>query len=196
MQSTFKYFFWGSPVEETPLFALYDVFDNHFMIQSYNYSHLFAIRKLIRSKTVLDIVELTNVPNLLENNLIDNSVVENWGLESMHIDLFRDATPRWKNQNDEKIFYETAVIKDPVLKQVDSKFDDFKIDLQKQIFFIHYCLETTNSNNVKNHLQKSIELGKNYNDVIDKFLNFSDINDLESKQDMFYFLRFNNLFYE
>lgn len=196
MQSTFKYFFWGSPVEETPLFALYDVFDNHFMIQSHNYSHLFAIRKLIRSKTLLDMVELTNVPNFYENQLIDNSVVENWGLESIHNDCFRDATPRWRNQTDEKLFYETAVIKDPVLKQVDLKFDNFKIDLQKQIFFIHYCLEATKSNNVKIHLQKSIELGINYNDVIDKFLNLIDIDDLESKQDMFYFLRSSNLFYE
>ena len=49
---------------------------------------------------------------------------------------------------------------------------------------------------LKNHLQKSIELGINYNDVIDKFLNLIDIDDLESKQDMFYFLRSSNLFYE
>ena len=196
MSPEFNYFFWASPVKDKPLFALYDAFDNHLMIQSYDHACLFAVRKLIRSKTILDIVELTNIPNLVENNLIDNSVVENWGLEYIHNDLFRDATPRWKNQHDPEIFYKTATIKDPVLRAVDSKFDDFKRDLQQQIFFIHYCLDSNPSDNVKAHLQRSVELGKDYADTVDKFLNLTTITDKTIIQDMLTFLRTTGLFYE
>jgi hypothetical protein len=196
MTSEFEYFFWASPAEGQPLFALYDAFDNHMMIQSYDHACLFAVRKLIRSKTILDIVELTNIPNLVSNNLIDNSVIENWGLESVHNDLFRDATPRWKNQHDSAIFYKTATVKDPVLQAVESKFDNFKHNLQQQIFFIYYCLENNPTDNVKAHLQQAVELGTDYADTVDRFLNFTNITDKTVLQDMIAFLRTTGLFYE
>lgn len=196
MSPDFEYFLWANPTPDQPLFALYDSFDNHFFIQSYNYHNIFELRELIRSKTVLDIVELTNVSALFDNNLIDNSVIESWGLSSIHKDLFRDATPRWKNQHDADIFFKTAVIKDPIIEQSSYKFDSYKLDLQKQIFFIHHCLQITKSDLVKKHLSYSVSLGVDYLDVVDKFFNFSNVDDSEIRQQMLYFLRSNGLFYE
>jgi hypothetical protein len=196
MTPDFNYFFWASPTEGQPLFALYDAFDNHLMIQSNDHSRLFLLRKIIKSKTILDIVELTNVPDLVKDNLIDNSVVENWGLKSVHGDLFRDATPRWKNQYNADVFYKTTTIKDPVLQSVDPKFDTFKTDLQKQIFFIHYCLEANPKDTVTAHLQQAVALGKDYDDTIDRFLDLTDITDKTVLQDMLSFLRTTGLFYE
>lgn len=196
MSPDFEYFFWANPNIDHPLFALYDSFDNHFFIQSYSYHNIFVLRELVRSKTVLDIVELTNVPDLVKNNLIDNSVIESWGLASIHKELFRDATPRWKNQHDADIFYETAVIKDAQIGSSSCVFDSYKLDLQKQIFFIHYCLQITKSDLVKKHLADSVSLGLNYLDVVDKFFNFSNVSDSEIRQHMLYFLRSNGLFYE
>ena len=196
MTPDFEYFFWASPVQGQPLFALYDVFDNHFMIQSYSYSQLYDLRKIIRSKTMLEIVELSNVENLVEQNIVDNSVIELWGMSNTPLDLFGDARPRWQINKDPEIYYESEVFKTPILTQVDSKFDNFKLDLQKQIFFIHYCLAHTPTELAKDLLRQAVELGVDYKDVVDRFLDLTKVDNKQAVQDMIYFLRFSQLFYE
>ena len=197
MTPDFEYFSWGFPAKDKPLFALYDNFDNHFMILSYDHAQLFLVRKLIRSKTLLDIVELTNVPDLVEQNLLDNSVIENWGLESVHHALFDDAAPRRRNQNDSDSFYNSLTIKDPTLKIVESNFDEFKLDLQKQLFFLKYCLENTKSDFVVDQLREAVELGKDYTDTVDRFLDLSSIaSNKHIYREMLAFLRSSSLYYE
>lgn len=196
MSPDFEYFHWASPMQDKPLFALYDLFDNHLMVQSYSYDILFTLRKIIRSKTTLEIVELTNVENLVKDNLIDNSVIELWGIDSPSTNLYADATPRWEQNNVAETYYADVTIKHPTLVAVDPKFDNFKLDLQKQIFFIHYCLERKPTELALAELQRAVELGVDCDDVIGRFLDFSHIEDKAVVQAMLYFLRASELFYE
>jgi hypothetical protein len=196
MTSKFDYFFWASPLADKPLFALYDLFDNHLMIQSYSHDHLFTIRKLIRSKTIFEIVELTDVENLVEQNLLDNTVIENWGLSNPPAEMFGDARPRLQRNSNAEMYYADATIKDPVLVQVNAEFDNFKRDLQQQLFFIHYCLEHAPTETVIEELRRAIELGIDYQNTIDRFFDLTHITDKQVLQDMIYFLRASSLFYE
>lgn len=193
MNTDFEYFFWGIPVADKPAFALFDVFDNHFMLLSDRHDQLFAIRNLFRSKCVLDIVELTSA----QCELVDNSVIENWGLTQNTLiensNLFGDINFRWTQNNIVTEFYEQSTVKNPTLQQTNIKFDNFKTDLQQQLFFAYYCV---NENAPTDHLQQSIELGVNYADTVERFLDLTGITDKNKMLDMLLFLRRASLFYE
>lgn len=205
MTPDFKYFHWGlldTETSKSPLFALYDHFDNHLMIQSDDYGILFQLKQLIKSKTMLDLIEITR-PSKANN--IDNSVIENWGL-TKSIDLFSaDITSRSMINNDPAEYAKT-MIRNPSLSEVDSKFDDFKLDLQKQIFFIYHCLYIikqqgysfieNGADGVISVLQDAVGISENYKDLLDKLLDIQHITDKTLFHNMIIFLNLAELFYE
>lgn len=198
MTPDFEYFFWAVPKEEKPLYALYDLFDNHFVIQAYDYETLFDLRKIMESKTSLEIVEITG----LTDNLIDNSVIENWGINQVATMLYADITLTKKRYN-AKEYYNTYVIKNPELVETNFEFDDFKRDLQKQIFFFYYCLtvelpKPESRDSVLKFIRRAAELSLNYEQAVDMVLDISSIDptDRKTREDMYAFLRMSELFYE
>lgn len=197
MDTKFKYFHWAIPVSGQPLYALYDVLDNHLMLLSHDYNCLFCIRNLFRSKTMLDIVKLSDVPDLIEKKLIDNSIVETWGIDRPMTEFFQDYNPLWSGHNDAKAYYQTHIAESNIrLTKSQTVFDTFKIDLQKQLFFVHHCLAYDPEATVLAHFLNAIELGIDYNDVVDRFFDFTTITHPEIKQDMITFLARSFLFYE
>lgn len=196
MKKDFEYFFWSTPESGEELFALYDLFDNHLMMQSFSYDYLFTIRTLFKSKTMLDVVNLSKIENLVEHNLIDNSVVENWGIKSPATDMYTDARPRWAGHSDAEAYRKHTENNVVELIEVDSNFDEFKRDLQKQIFFAHFCLTIEPTELVLSHLHTAIGLGIDYEDTVDKFVNLTNIVDRQTRVEMLHFLKKSNLFYE
>jgi hypothetical protein len=197
MDTSFKYFHWAIPTPDQPLYALYDVFDNHLILQSYDYNRLFCIKTLFRSKTILDIVKLSNVPDLIEKNLIDNSVVEKWGVDTPMAEFFVDCSPGWAGHNDAEAYYQIHIAESNIqLTESQTVFDTFKIDLQKQLFFAHHCLTFDPNPTVLTHFASAVSLGVNYSDVVDQFLDLTTITNREVKRDLIDFLKVTCLFYE
>jgi hypothetical protein len=200
MTPDFEYFFWAAPEKDKPFFALYDLFDNHFMMLSDNYEMLFKVKRLIKTKAVYNIVDLTNIDIITKASVIDNSRADQWGLKSAPEDLYGDINFRWLQNTNAAEHYQTLVIKNPTLKPFfKSPLDDFKIDLQRQLFFIYYCVNTINSGTesiVLSHLQRAVDLGVNYDDTVERFLDLSSIVDKQQMENMLMFLRHSRLFYE
>lgn len=194
MTPDFEYFFWAVPESNKPQYALYDLFDNHLVMISHDYELLVSLCRMMDSKVSLDIAEI-------HNSTVDNSVVENWGISHKSIShfLYADITIT-KKSCDLKTYYDMFVIKDPELIEVESNFDEFKKDLQKQLFFVHYCITAVPvvPDSVKQLLQRAIELGVDYNDTVDKFLDLTviDTHDKQTREDMYSFLRLTGLYYE
>jgi hypothetical protein len=194
MTPEFEYFFWAIPDPDKPQFALYDLFDNHFVMLSHDYSALFKLSRLLDSKVTLDIVELPYAN-------IDNSVVENWGVltESVTHFLYADITIT-KKACDINTYYDMFVIKNSEVMEVQSNFDAFKTDLQCQVFFLYYCLTALPEvpDSVMRLLQRAADLGINYKDTVDKFLDLTviDVDDKQTREDMYDFLRLTGLYYE
>ena len=199
MSPNFEYFFWAIPEPDKPLYALYDLFDNHFVIQSHEYELLFKLRKLFESKTSLDIVELSGVSGVIENQLTDNSVIENWGISQVEKYLYSDITLTKKRFGPED-YYKVYVIKNPMLIETNVELDSFKQDLQKQLFFFHYCL--SKMPNMSEHVWKffltAAELSVDFDQAINMVLDLTTIDskDKQTREDMYKFLRMSGLFYE
>ncbi len=173
------------------MFALYDLFDNHFMMQSHSYDRLFKARTLMRSKTMLEVVDISAA-----DSQIDNSVIENWGLQQAEIEFYTDSQPRWEGDHKADLYFKRIQNKKYKLIQVQSGFDDFKRDLQQQIFFVYHCLTFDPNQLVLEHLAQAVGLGIDSADVIDRFLNLTDITDQRKLYDNLIFLKMANLFYE
>jgi hypothetical protein len=198
MSPEFEYFDWVAKDASRPLFALYDVFDNHFVILSYNYQNIYALKQLIRSKVILEIVELSQ----LDTDL-DNSIVENWGLENPPSALYGDIRSLSKTNRDDKLHYEMIVTKNPILTLVNPALDEFKLDLQKQIFFFNFCLEKLSSNKqgtldpiLLDILLSVAESSTSYTNAVDLLLNMNYATTREQLSLAINFLRSAGLFYE
>jgi len=197
MDTKFEYFHWAVPKPDQPLYALYDVFDNHFMMQHYSYEHLFTVRKLFKSKTTLDIVRLSDIPGLVDKNLIDNSVIEKWGIANPITEFFTDGRPSWSGHTDAEAYYQVHIAQSNIqLTQSQVVFDDFKFDLQKQLFFVHHCLTFDLKPTVLSHLATAVSLGINHDDVVNRFLDLTTIVDRQIMHDTIDFLKVSCLFYE
>jgi len=196
MTPDFKYFFWATPNKHQPLYALYDFFDNHFMLQSYDYQRLFTIRTLFRSKTTLEILNLSTVENLVEKNLLDYSVIEKWGADTTELDFYTDLQLGWSGHTQADAYHQRIVDKIIKIQETKINFDTFKKDLQQQLFFVHYCLEYNPSADVIAHLNTAIGLGVDCHDVINRFLDLTSISDKKRLYDLLNFLKISKLIYE
>ena len=78
-----------------------------------------------------------------------------------------------------------------------------KIDLQKQIFFLHYCLyqalnvyQYDKNSFFYEHLLKSAELSESYDDLMNIFLDISDMGDRDKQSTMLSYMKNESLLYE
>jgi len=196
MISNYKYFSWCLPDPTRNLYALYDVLDNHFMLMSYEYTWLFQIRALFKSKTTLDIIKLTDVPGLREQNLLDNTVVHRWGLTKIDSAFFTDNQPRSRGQTDADAYHDRIKNLTVDLVETCAPWDDFKQNLQQQLFFAHHCVSFEPTPAVLRHLEQAIGLGQNDTEVVDRFLNFVSIDDRQIRTELLIFLKKANMFYD
>jgi hypothetical protein len=165
-----------------------------------NYKLLFAVKQIIKTKAVYNIVDLTGVDILTKASVIDNSCADQWGLKSAPEALYGDINFRWLQNTNADEHYQYMTIKNPTLKPfLKSPLDDFKIDIQKQLFFIYYCVNKINADEgdaILTHLRNAVNLGINYEDTVDRFLDLSSIVDKSKMENMLMFLRHSSLFYE
>ena len=184
MNSEFRYFHWAIPSQDKELYGLYDVFDNQLLLLTYDFDIAWQLKNFIRSKIILAIVDFSN--QLDSDSLdLDNSVIENWGLEIVPKNVIQDPPSQTVRYSSQDLYRETYMIKNTLVCKNNFALDEFKTDLQKQIFFLHYCLWQAKHERryhkksiFYQHLLTAIELGINYFDVLDKFLNFKEcIND-------------------
>jgi hypothetical protein len=188
MNSDFKYFDWGISTHTS--YALLDGLDNHFYLMSDNFEYLHRVMHLMKSKIVLEIVELP------EDHNIDNSVVANWGLEKQPDVVFADILSGRKFSGNMVRYREWGVIRNEPICETHVVFDSFKQDLQQQIFFVNHCNRFIKQDSVKDRLQYSLGMGQTLDEVIDLFLDFDDIKDRQEFVDMATFVRTAGLFYE
>lgn len=196
MISNYKYFSWCLPDPARNLYALYDVLDNHFMLMSYEYSWLFHVRALFKSKTTLDIIPLSDVPGLKEHNLLDNSVIHRWGLTTVDSSFFTDNQPRSRGQTDADVYHDRIKNLRIDLSETGVIWDTFKQNLQQQLFFAHHCVSFEPTPAVLRHLEQAIGLGQDDTEVIDRFLNFVEIDDRQYRSELVMFLKKANMFYD
>lgn len=199
MNPEFKYFDWAIPLEGQPVFALYDVFDQHFMIQSRNYDRMEQVRDFIKSKTALEIVKL-------ESAATNNSDIESWKITNVDHVLYGDIMRIYRDDTNWSLQKKPQeIIEHPELAHNNTTFDSFKLDLQRQIFFINYCLELLHRylhhdpvaiKQVEDFILSAIEQSTSYEDTVEKVLNFDQITDKHSMISMIRFLRVTGLFYE
>jgi hypothetical protein len=202
MSPDFKYFHWAIPKPDQPFYGLYDVFDNHLFLLSDDFEMVWKLKKLVKSKIILDIIDFSQQIDIVQNK-IDNSVVEKWGLESTPYQLFRDLrslSDEFQNKDSYKNHY---LISNCNIIQNNVIMDDFKTDLQKQLFFFYYCLKQSteyNSNELNKfmntHLLLIAELSESFNDAKNKLLGFSFITHKKDAEFLLHFLRGEKLLYE
>jgi hypothetical protein len=204
MDTKFKYFHWAMPELNKQLYGLLDVFDNQLLLLTYEFDIAWQLKNLIKSKIVLEIVDFSNQVETV-NEKIDNSIVETYGLCDIPAHLFQDLRFLSDSYRDKTKYCQDILIKDFAIVKNNTKFDDFKKDLQQQLFFFHHYLVKANNAQKYDkdsffykHLLRSAELGESYQDCLDRFLNISHM----CKQDpdfLFTFLKFikhENLMYE
>jgi hypothetical protein len=202
MNTDFKYFHWAIPKPDQPLYGLYDLFDNHLFLLSYDYETIWKLKKLVKSKIILDIVDLSDQTNNIQHT-IDNSVVEKWGLESTPNELFQDLRSLSGEFQNKDLYKNHYLISDCNIIQNNVVMDDFKINLQKQLFFFYYCLKHSTKFNsdefskfMNRHLLSIAELSESYNDAENKLLDFSSITNKQDAKFLLHFLQGENLLYE
>ena len=87
-----------------------------------------------------------------------------------------------------------------MLIETNVELDSFKQDLQKQLFFFHYCL--SKMPNMSEHVWKffltAAELSVDFDQAINMVLDLTTIDskDKQTREDMYKFLRMSGLFYE
>jgi len=202
MDTKFKYFHWAIPKPDQELYALYDLFDNQLLLLGEDFQTIWNLKTLIKSKTLLEIVDFSNQVNQIDGKL-DNSVVERWGLNNPPALLFQDVRSMSTVYTEPSQYRERFIIKNVDLLETNYLMDDFKQDLQKQLFFFYYCLHQSyneyklnSSSWLFKHLLRSAELGTCYQHVLDLFLDISYFDQHDPESDVLYFLRGENLLYE
>jgi hypothetical protein len=192
MSPDFEYFFRATPDPSKDMYALYDVLDGHFLIQSDNYDNLYRLMMYIRSKTYLEIAKLP------KSNL-DNSQIEQWYIKKLPNEWFNDPHPV-KRQFNPTRHRDVWTIKNIILgKHVDFTLDEFKTDLQKQLFFFYHCIDLLNQDfdsDLASVIIRTMELCTTYNDAIDVMLDSISISSPEGRLGVYTFLRRTGLFYE
>jgi hypothetical protein len=192
MSPDFEYFFRATPDPSKDMYALYDVLDGHFLIQSDNYDNLYRLMIYIWSKTKLDIVKLP------KSNL-DNSQIDQWYIKNLPPEWFND--PHYgKRQFNLKRHRDQWTIQNITLgKRTNFLFDEFKTDLQKQLFFFYHYIDFLNQDfdsNLADMILRAVELCTNYNDAKDTMLDSISISSQDSRMKIYTFLRRTGLFYE
>lgn len=200
MNTEFKHFHWSMPLQGQSLYGLYDLFDNHMFLLSYDFDTVWQLKKLMKSKVVLDIIDFSDQIADLEEK-IDNSVVEKWGLENPPYGLFQDLKSASGEFQDKDLYKNHYLINDCKLIETDIDMDNFKLDLQQQLFFFHRCLyQAKNAHNCNEfmieYLLEIAELSESYEEANDKFLNFLSITKESDVISLLAFLKGEKLFYE
>jgi hypothetical protein len=197
MNTDFKYFHWVIPKPDCELYGLYDVFDNQILLLTYDFDIAWQLKTFIKSKIVLEIVDFsTQIDSVIDQ--IDNSIVETWGLSSFPTHVFQDIKYR-----DQTRYLQDGVIRDFKIVKNNAEFDNFKKDLQQQLFFFHHCLfQATNVYRYSQdsffyeHLLRSAELGESYQGCIDTFVDISYIQKQDPDSVVLKFMKTENLAYE
>jgi hypothetical protein len=202
MNTEFKYFHWAIPKVDHELYGLYDLFDNHLFLLSYDFETIWELKRYIKSKTILEIVDFSDQIEDIKNK-VDNSVVEKWGITNPPRHLFGDVKSLSDAYIDKILHQQKFVIKNPELMPNNFDMDDYKIDLQKQIFFLHYCLyqalnvyQFDKNSFFYEHLLKSAELSESYDDLMNIFLDISDMGDRDKQSTMLSYMKNESLLYE
>jgi hypothetical protein len=202
MNTDFEHFHWSIPELDQPLYGLYDLFDNHLFLLSYDFETVWELKKLVKSKIILDIVDFSHQIDVVQDK-IDNSVVEKWGLESTPYQLFRDLRSMSDEFQNKDLYKNHHLISNCNIVQTNVIMDDFKIDLQKQLFFFYYCLkqatefESDEFNKfINTHLLSIAELSESYSDAKNKLLDFSFITNKKDAEFLLRFLKGEKLLYE
>jgi hypothetical protein len=198
MNTKFKYFHWAIPKPDQSLYGLYDVFDNHLFLLSYDYDTIWELKKLVKSKIILDIVDFSEQIDVVQDK-IDNSVVENWGLEFPPYQLFRDLRTLAPEFQNKELYKNHNIINDCKISQTNVVMDNFKIDLQQQLFFFHYCLFQAKCNDksstfMSEYLLSIAELSESYIDAENTFL--ESITNKKDAEFLLHFLSKEKLIYE
>lgn len=202
MNTEFRYFHWAVPKSDRPLYGLYDLFDNHLFLLSYDFEIVWKLKKLVKSKIILDIIDFSQHIDTVQNK-IDNSVVEKWGLESTPYQLFRDLRSLSDEFQNKDLYKNHHLINNCDITQNNIAMDDFKTDLQQQLFFLHYCLKQATEYNcdefnefMSRHLLSIAELAESYSDAKNKLLDFSFITNKKDAEFLLRFLHGEKLLYE
>lgn len=192
MSPDFEYFFRATPDPAKDMYALYDVLDGHFLIQSDNYDNLYRLMIYIWSKTNLEIVKLP------KSNL-DNSQIEQWYIKNLLPKWYNDPHHIKRHFNLKRHRDQWTIQNIILAKRTNFLFDEFKTDLQKQLFFFYHCIDLLNQDfdsNLANMILRAMELCTNYNDAKDIMLDSISISSQDSRMKIYTFLRRIGLFYE
>lgn len=188
-----KFFFWGIPNEGEKTYALLDGLDNHFYLTCNNFDLLYQLVRLLRSKIILEIVELP------ESHTLDNTVIHKWGIANTPDWVYADVRSSKKYNDNKDKYYKFATLKNHALVETNVNIDAFKADMQEQIFLFYHCvhaLQARQSDALVRRLRLVVGLSESYNDALDKLLNFNDITDKQMFSEMSVFIRTAGLFYE
>jgi len=194
MDSTFEYFFQAEPSKSMPMYALYDVMDKHFMLQSTDYTVLHKLMIAMRSKTNLEMAVLPYKADM------SNANIEKFYIKNLHPKWMGDLVNFYKQPDPEKHLAKWAIV-DPEMQieLTQTHFDSYKTDLQKQLFFFYYCLSFLKkhpSDLVEKLITNSIWYSKNYSEVVDCLLNSVAIHSQQDRAMFHKFLTQTGLFYE
>lgn len=197
MDPNFKFFYSGVCEDDQPIYGLVDLIDNHFMIQSHDADKLFEVKELIKSKTRLEIVDLSKYRyNTDGTRITDNWVIEQWGVDLDKINVRVDplTSARFANANEKETYISNIPTVDIKLTNLD--FDEYKQDLQKQIFFIYFFVARNRFGDLaKLHVKKIIQCSSCYDEMLSKFLDV-DTAPLEVQTQILFFLSRVKLMYE
>jgi hypothetical protein len=181
MKSDFRFYFHGNDTD-LALWGLLDTVDNHFMIQSNDLESLYETRRLIRSKTLLEIASMDQDRETVwidENNnqhcvpTTDNEVIERWGVADSSR-MFRVdplTSSAFAKLNTKSAYFQN--IPSVKLQQTSVPFDNFKLDLQKQIFLFYTCAQVCqNFCEITPWIEKIAQLSCSYDHAVEMMLNF------------------------
>lgn len=197
MDSDFKFFYSGVCNDDQPIYGLIDLIDNHFMIQSHSAEYLFEVKELIKSKTRLEIVDLSQYRYNKDNSRItDNWVIEQWGIDLDELNFRIDplTSKRFKEANKK----ESYVLNIPAvnLKPATVNFDSYKSDLQKQIFFTYFFVSNYEASKLaKLHFKKIFQTSMSYQEMLEQLLDVKNA-PLPVQVELLFFIRRAGIAYE
>ena len=197
MNPDFKFFCAGVCNNDQPIYGLIDLIDNHFMIQSHDAEFLFEVKELIKSKTRLEIVDISKHRyNADGTRITDNWVIEQWGVNLSKINVRVDplTSKRFANINKKETYISN--IPEAELKATKIEFDFYKQDLQKQIFFIYsFVANNIVSDLAKSHFKKIIQCSNSYDEMLEKFLDVENAPP-DAQVELLFFLKETGLLHE
>jgi len=131
MSPDFEHFFWGNPGEVESTFMIIDSLENRFLMQSYDHDLLYKLTRIVSSKVMLHVLDLTHTNISPTESVTDNSVIENWGLEKIPPALFNTAPQFYNGPKKDRTITGQEPLK---LIQHSTPMADYMVDLQKQLF--------------------------------------------------------------